>query len=131
MSGIAAQLICHLFGDYVIQSHWMAQHKTSRHVPAALHALSYGLPFLLLRPSVAAWLVIVASHFVIDRWRLARYVCWAKNQLAPREFRYAFARSGASGYPQDTPAWLAVWLMIAADNAMHVAINAAALGWLS
>jgi hypothetical protein len=26
--------------------------------------------------------------------------------------------------------WLAVWLMIIADNAIHLAINAAAVTWL-
>jgi hypothetical protein len=130
---IGAQIICHLFGDYVIQSDWMALEKTKRHVPAVAHALTYGLPFLLLRPSLAAWAVIVGTHFIIDRWRLARYVCWAKNQLAPQRHRYALPDAGFSGYPaqrdEDTP-YITFWLLIAADNAMHIAINAAALAVL-
>jgi hypothetical protein len=27
------------------------------------------------------------------------------------------------------PAWLAIWLMIIADNTMHIICNAAALRW--
>lgn len=30
----------------------------------------------------------------------------------------------------ETPPWLAVWLMIIADNALHLLINAAAVTWL-
>jgi hypothetical protein len=35
-----------------------------------------------------------------------------------------------TGYPPDRPEWLTVWLLIVADNAMHLAINYAALRWL-
>ena len=130
---IGAQSLCHLFGDYVIQSDWMALNKTQRHIPAALHALTYGLPFLILRPSLAAFAVIVGTHFIIDRWRLARYVCWAKNQFAPSGDRYPLAAAGFSGYPatrdEATP-HITFWLLIAADNALHLAINAWALGVL-
>lgn len=124
----ADQLICHALGDYVLQSDWMATHKTSRASVALLHALTYSLPFLALGPSLGAWLVIVLTHAAIDRYRLARYVVWAKEHLAPRR-PPPFAEC-PTGYPQDKPAWLAVWLLIAADNTMHVLINGAALRWL-
>lgn len=124
----AAQIAAHLVGDYLIQSHWMATEKTRRHLPAAVHALSYGVPFLVLRPSPAAMAVIVGTHFVIDRWRLARFACWAKNQVGPRSARPA--EVGTTGYPADTPVWLAVWLLIIADNTLHILINAVALEWL-
>jgi hypothetical protein len=77
------QLLCHFIGDYFLQSSWMANEKTKSHFPALVHVLTYGLAFLFLRPSWAALFVIVSTHFVIDRWRLARYVCWAKNWIAP------------------------------------------------
>lgn len=126
----AAQLVAHGVGDYVLQSDWMAQSKTSRSLPAAAHAITYGLPFLLLDPTPVAWLVIVGTHFVIDRWRLARYVVWAKNQLVPASWRYPWSEGKGTGYHEDRPPWMAVWLMIAADNVLHAVINGAALTYL-
>lgn len=61
----------------------MATEKTKRSIAALCHVLMYMLPFLFLQPSWPALFVIVSSHFVIDRWRLARCVVWAKNWLAP------------------------------------------------
>jgi hypothetical protein len=127
----ADQILAHLVGDYLLQSHWMATAKTSRNLPAALHAVCYGLPFLLLRPSPQAWAIIVWSHFVVDRWRLARHVVWVKNLLAPAvERRWAWVQCRHTGYPPDTPVWLATGLLIVADNTLHLLINAAALRWL-
>lgn len=78
-------LIAHAVGDYVLQSDWMATEKVKRSVAAAAHALCYTVPFLFLTRNPIALAVICSTHFVIDRWRLARYVCWAKNFLAPRQ----------------------------------------------
>lgn len=123
----ADQLIAHAVGDYILQSDWMANEKTKRSVAAAAHALSYALPFLFITLSPLALVVIVATHFVIDRWRLARYVVWAKNVLGPRAYRYPWVECQGTGYHKDRPAWMAVWLLIIADNVLHVLINAAAI----
>ena len=80
----ADQLVAHLVGDYLLQSDWMAQEKTKRWTVALVHALAYSVPFLLMRPSFAAWAVLVLTHAAIDRYRLARFVVYAKNFLAPR-----------------------------------------------
>lgn len=66
------QLLAHLVGDYVFQNHWMANTKTVKTRAALVHALTYSLPFLLLTSSWLALLVIGSTHFVIDRFRLAR-----------------------------------------------------------
>lgn len=79
----ADQLVAHAVGDYILQSQWMAAEKVRQSVAAAVHALVYSLTFLVFSPSAAAFAVIAGTHFVIDRWRLARYVVWAKNWLAP------------------------------------------------
>lgn len=42
----------------------------------------------------------------------------------------AWANCKATGYPSEVPPWLSVWLLIIADNVMHVLINGAALRWL-
>lgn len=123
-------LLLHALGDYVTQPHWVAQEKTSRHLPAILHGLIYGLPFLLLTRNPAALALITLTHIVIDRYRLARHVIWLKNQCAPRTKRQPWQACKATGYPPDTPQWLAVGLMIVADNAMHLLLNSAALTWL-
>lgn len=122
-------LLAHAAGDYLLQSHWMATEKVKRWSPAIVHALTYGIPFLFLVPSVWAWLAIVGTHAVIDRYRLARHVVWLKNQFAPRPFRSAFAESG-TGYAADTPVWLATWLLIIVDNTLHVTINLLAVTFL-
>lgn len=124
----ADQLLAHAVGDYVAQSEWMATEKTKRSVAALAHVATYTAVFLCLTRSLPALLVICTTHFVIDRWRLARYVCWAKN--LPWPGRRPWSECAATGYPTTTPPWLAVWLMIIVDNIMHVAINGAALRWL-
>ena len=132
------QLILHLIGDYCTQSDWMANNKTKRSWPAACHAVIYSLPFLLLRPSWAAFAVILGTHFLIDRFRLARLVVYTKNViLSPHrpcdlEYieRWRWSNCSGTGYPSDAPPWLAVWLLIAADNTLHLAINYTALTYL-
>jgi hypothetical protein len=124
----ADQLVAHAVGDYIIQSDWMATEKTRRSLAAAVHAITYALPFLPLSTAPLALAAIVASHFVIDRWRLARFVCWAKNWPWPRS--RPWSECVATGYPSDRPPWLSVWLLIIADNTLHVLCNAAALRWL-
>lgn len=123
----ASQLVCHAVGDYVIQSDWMASEKTSSHWPAAAHAVTYALPFLALTRSPWRLAVIAGTHFVIDRWRLARHICWAKNFLSPVGSNPSWETCKATGYPPEKPLWLSVWLMIIADNTLHVIINALAL----
>lgn len=124
---IGAVILAHLVGDYLIQSHWMAVEKVNKWLPAVLHGLTYTIPYLLITHSLLALAVIAGTHIVIDRFRLAKHVVWLKNQFAPKAFR---PKHTATGYPEDTPAWLAVWLLIFADNTLHLLINAAAVLWL-
>ncbi len=93
----ASQLVAHLIGDYVLQSDWMANEKTKRSFAAAVHALTYALPFLFFRPSVLALVVIIVTHFAIDRWRLARFVVFAKNAIAPKSWRFTWADCSGTG----------------------------------
>lgn len=124
----ADQLIAHAVGDYIIQSDWMANQKTKRSIAAFAHVITYVLPFLLLTFDPAALVFIAGTHFVIDRWRLARYVCWVKNWPWPG--RRPWSECVGTGYHGTTPPWLATWLMIIVDNTMHVLLNAVALRWL-
>ena len=143
----ADQLVAHAVGDYIIQSDWMADNKTKLSVAAAIHAVTYTLPFLLLTLSLPALAVICGTHFLIDRYRLARWVVWLKNGpleyvhihperdeswplVQPSYWRWQRVPITATGYPESKPPFLAVWLLIAADNILHVICNAIAIWWL-
>ncbi len=153
----ADALVAHAVGDYILQSSWMATEKTKRNLAAAAHAVTYSIPFLLLTRSPLALAFIAGTHFVVDRWRLARYVVWARNFLAPKHvFKVGIARvpptvmfdfkdleveaqyqrnhpwseCSKTGEHEDKPDWLAVWLLIVVDNILHVLLNALALRYL-
>jgi len=122
-------LLLHFIGDYVTQSHWMANEKTKTVWPAICHTLVYSLPFLL----IVNWqgvLIIWATHYLIDRYRLARYVCYAKNFLSPPSQWNKWKDCSGTGYHKDVPAWLAVWLLIVADNTIHICINTAVVYYI-
>ena len=138
----ADQIVAHLVGDYVLQSDWMANTKTKSWWPAFCHALVYSLCFLPLfwtseassENRAYAMIFIFVTHFAIDRWRLARYVVWAKNFLAPQvtgetRWWHPWEECKGTGYHKDRPPWLAVWLLIIADNTMHLLCNGFALWW--
>ena len=115
------QLILHLIGDYITQTDYMAINKTKNLRIAFLHALVYTIPFILITQSPVALLVILISHAIIDRYRLARYVIFAKNYLNGRTLKWEDCNK--TGYPSNRPEWLTVWLMIIADNTLHLTIN--------
>ncbi len=126
-----AQLLAHFIGDYLLQSTWMAVGKVKSFVPATVHALVYSLPFvLILHPSLAAWFVIVSTHIVIDRYRLAKHVCWLKNWLSPRPPKPLRDSLANNGFDSDVPEYMSFWLMVITDNLLHVLINGAALYFL-
>jgi len=109
------QLIAHLFGDYILQNHWMANKKLTSFPVALIHALFYGLPFLFLTHSPVAIGIIVLSHAIIDRLRLAKYWCqfWGVGQSS------VFAKKVGTA----APPFLSVWLLIIVDNTIHLLIN--------
>lgn len=115
----ADQIVAHLVGDYILQSHWMATEKVRNSIAAAVHAVTYTLPFAFITWSPLALALICGTHFIVDRWRLARFVVWAKNG--------ARGPVTATGYTDDVPPWLAVWLLIIADNILHILINGVVL----
>lgn len=116
--------LAHLAGDYLLQSHWMAVGKVGGIKPALAHGLVYGLCHLPVTRHPGKLLIIGGTHVVIDYFRLAKYVSWAKNQIAPKSSRHPYSDKLVSGYPEGTPDYLATWLMIATDNTMHLLINA-------
>lgn len=146
------QLLFHLVGDYLLQSEHMSQKKRSSSVWAGFHAITYSLLFLLLEPSWTAWGVICGSHFLIDRFGLARYVAWLKNlvlglwpmgllltisgqaggtaEWENDRHRLSWANCKTTGYPSEMQPWLAAMLLIVCDNTIHLLINWVSLRWL-
>lgn len=127
----ADQILAHMVGDYLLQSHWMATEKTKRSLAAGVHAGTYTLPFLFLTQAPLALAFICATHFLIDRFRLARWVVWFKNGYAFERVAAGPGGPTSTGYRDDVPPWLSVWLLIIADNTLHIICNGAALLWLS
>jgi hypothetical protein len=126
----ADQLVLHVIGDYVLQSQWMATEKVTKTRAALAHVALYTLPFLVLSQSVEVLLTIAGTHFVIDRWRLARHVCWFKNFLAPPGSNPSWKDCSGTGYPANLPPWLSTWLLIITDNLMHILCNGLAIKYL-
>ncbi len=133
------QLILHLLGDYVFQTHWMAREKVKSWYAASVHALVYSCPFILLTSSFTAIMTILVTHCVIDRFSLAKYVLFAKNWITDQNL--TFKMCSKTGYPdiedpEDPqsdgvlPMWLTFWLYAVADNTIHLCINYAAIRWL-
>lgn len=125
----ANHLVSHLIGDYLLQSHWMATNKQHAYTPALIHGAMYSIPFWFLTDSsFLALLFIVATHFLVDHYALAKYVVFVKNCLAPE--LPVWKECKATGYPADVPSWLSVWLLIIADNTIHLILNAVAIQYL-
>lgn len=121
----ANQIVAHLVGDYILQSDWMVREKGSSTLAATVHVVFYTLPFLLITQSPAALAIIAGTHFVIDRWRLARFLIWAKNRPWPGSRPWSECRK--TGYPPELPVWMSTWLMILVDNILHILINGTAI----
>ena len=141
----ADQLLAHAIGDYIIQSDWMATNKTKAHIACLIHAIAYGAVFLFFTQSPLAIMAIVSTHFVIDRWHLARFIIWARNWVGIPEasepsyggqyplwdtVNKPWNECKATGFKPDRPVWLATWLLIITDNILHVLINGMAIRWL-
>jgi hypothetical protein len=118
---VIRKLACHMIGDYLLQSDWMATQKTTNSKAALAHAVVYSLPFLSFKPRPVAYAGIIGTHFLIDRFRLARYAVWAKNYIAPPGQDHTLT---PTGMPEATPNWLSTWLLIITDNIIHNLINA-------
>lgn len=119
-------ILLHLIGDYITQTQWMASQKSSCSLAALVHAIVYSFPFLLIG-SIQAVSLILVTHFFVDRFRLARYVVFAKNWVTEPSLRWG--NVGPTGFPKDVPVWLSTMLLIVVDNTIHLMCNYAALTW--
>jgi Protein of unknown function (DUF3307) len=148
-------IICHLIGDFVLQNHVMATRKTSSSLWCGIHVCLYTLPFLVLVRSPTALAIILGTHFIIDRFALAKmwtefYGVGSEGYFA-RRYRERFnaewerrkREQAASIFPDfatldvkmkpdfvPPPSFLGVWLIIIVDNTFHLLINHIAVNYL-
>lgn|SRR5699024_6985122 len=123
------QLILHLIGDYITQTDRMANEKVKDIRMALLHAFVYSVPFyIFIDMSIIAFLTIFLTHAIIDRYRVVKYIIFARNRLHDKTLRWEDC--SVTGYHKDKPIWLTVWLMIIADNTLHLTINYLAIAYL-
>jgi len=119
------QLLCHLVGDYILQSHTMAINKRSDVRWAIYHGITYTLPFILIASSNALF-VIAFTHVIIDHLGIANYITSYKNYV----FGTFNAKALSEVYPETTPPFLGVWLCIILDNTLHLLINYLSIKYL-
>jgi hypothetical protein len=121
------QLICHLWGDFALQFHEMALKKTSSWNWVLFHISLYGIPLLFLHPSLLAWVVMVGTHAIIDRYRLAGIWCRWYGVGHPSWY----ARLTGSKESFEAPSKdFQMMLMIVVDQVFHLTINYLALSYL-
>lgn len=145
------QLLCHLAGDYALQTDYMAMNKSKKSWNCLVHVLIYTACFLFITTSWKALLVIGVVHFILDRWHvILRRLIWAKNHF-PLGY-YPYAACDTTGYYDDSPYntvqytdsgralmkldkprhfFITIWIYIVIDNFLHLLTNYLAIKYLS
>jgi len=98
------QLICHLVGDYILQTDWQATNKTYNNLAAAYHCLSYTACFLAITNNFWHLLLILVAHFLIDRYNIVKG--WSDLRFGPF-----------------TPDYVKFFVGVVRDNTAHLLIN--------
>ena len=152
------QLFAHFFGDFVIQTDWMALNKSKRSFPCLVHVLIYTACFLPITTSWKALLLIGVTHFILDRWHfILKRLIWWKNHFPKGYPQYKYCDT--TGYYDDSPYnseevyrtdwcdikgneetletfgkprhfFITIWLYVATDNLFHIFINYMAIKYL-
>jgi hypothetical protein len=109
MDGFAL-LLGHLVGDYIVQTDWMANNKTTNGVigyySCFVHCICYTLSIAAFSWFWMPWwgyIVCFGFHYPIDKWRLAKW--WMMNV------------SGQKGFATGL---LSPWSIIIVDNVFHL-----------
>jgi hypothetical protein len=95
-------ILCHLVGDFFIQTDWMARNKRVKPWVCAMHAVTYALPFILVGISPLQGGLTAFTHYAVDVWGLGR---WFMKHTGHEEF--------ATGP-------LAPWSIVLTDQIIHL-----------
>lgn len=145
------QLLCHILGDYILQSDYFAMNKAKKTLPCLLHVITYTAAFLFITTSWKALLVIGGVHFLLDRFPIIiKRLIWLKNHLGPSLRFVPFSKCNITGYYDNimnevsgeeynkevingySPRlnYITIWLYIITDNFLHLLTNYLAIKYL-
>ena len=94
--------LAHFFGDFILQTDFLATKKKVSSLFCGIHVVSYMLPFLLCDLALWQFLLIAAQHFIQDR---TNFVVWFMRVKGSAEF----------AKPPMAP-----WSIIVTDNILHI-----------
>ena len=95
-------LLCHLFGDFILQTDWIAINKKQSNIVCLIHVITYLLPFLLLDLYYWQYLLISIQHYSQDR---TNFVIWFMKY---------------KGSPKFIEPPMGPWSIIITDNILHL-----------
>ena len=151
------QLLCHVFGDYFLQSDYLALNKSKNSWVCLAHVILYTSCFLILTVSWKSLLVIGVTHFLLDRFHtpLRRFI-WLRNHLNPNWEYAEYEKCSMTGYydtiekdinPSNRVTltrkievtnghsprlnYVTIWLYIVHDNFLHLLTNYLAIRYLN
>lgn len=113
------QLIAHLVGDFILQTDKQAMTKKHDFKQALIHSITYTIPFLFITLSIPALLVICLTHAIIDH-----------NKFIEAFRRKLNGTTTETGFAEERPAFITIWINIIADNTLHLLINYLAIKYL-
>jgi len=92
-------LLCHLVGDFIFQSDWMAMNKSKKTWNCLVHCIIYTSCFLVLTLSWKALIFIGVTHFIFDRFPIIiKRLIWLKNHINPTFTFVPFDKCSITGY---------------------------------
>ena len=97
------QLLCHLTGDYLLQTKWMAQNKEKNIKAALFHCVTYTVPFVFITQNIVCLFLIFFLHLVVDYTGVVKKI--SNNKMG------------------NSPDYLKSFVAIARDNTVHLLIN--------
>lgn len=118
------QLFLHLLGDYFLQNDWMAVNKSKYsllgYLTCFIHCTLYAIPFGLYYHNWVLAFLIYITHFLVDKFSLAKY--WTKLVNCHWKVEDNTIQEKL-GFSASRPEYLVVWLHIIRDNAVHLMGN--------
>lgn len=120
------QILLHLLGDFFLQNDWMATNKAtySREgwIACIIHCLLYAIPFGICYGNAYIFLLVLITHFLVDKFTLARFVTKFINWRWERDWG-GTNYSHDLGFDHERPPYITVWIHIIRDNTIHIAGN--------
>lgn len=120
----------HLFGDYLLQTNWMAKNKKVKALPLIVHCTVYTLVISLFLPELPIYclLLIFESHIIldgthiIDKWLHlidSRSIKTMKQDFLELKSCSYIANNELMRYSTIVITW---FVQIVADNTIHLAL---------